>query len=121
MRKPIFSVDAQKDIVSIQEVSLREYGEDGVIRYTKLIEATLRHLLEEGIPPFGATEQPLGYYSYQLRNLRKQVSHKGVQVKRPCHLIFFKITDDTLYVARILHDSWDFPKHLEFIDFQDED
>ena len=82
-----------------------------------LIDATLRHLLEEGLPLFGAEEHAYEYFSYHLRNHKRQVTYKGRKVKNPCHVVFFKVTDDTVYIGRVLHDTWSFQKHLSEIEY----
>jgi len=84
-----------------------------------LIDATIRFLGTEGMPQFGVKEHKNGYFSYHLKNLKKQVSFKGVQIKKPPHTILFKIVGDHLYIARILQESWNIDSHLDGIVYPD--
>lgn len=117
MLKIRLSKDFKKDLSAIQEVSLRDHEEDGMIRYTMLIDATIRFLATEGMPSFAVNEHKNGYFSYHLKNLKKQVAYKGVKVKKPPHTVLFRILDDRLYVARILQDSWQIDNHLDCIEY----
>ena len=117
MLKTRFSTDFRKDLTAIQEVSRRDHEEDGMIRYTMLIDATIRFLANEGMPSFAVNEHKNGYFSYHLKNLKKKVAYKGIGVKKPPHTILFKILDDRLYVARILQDSWQIDNHLDGIEY----
>ena len=92
-----FSEDASADLQHISQYTLGYWGAKQEQRYLDLIYDLLAKIQSD----------PL---RWKFRNELHQNSQSALVGK---HVIFFKLHEDYIQVARILHQSMDFSRHLE--------
>lgn len=88
------------------------------LRYQELLAQTL---IDLGANPerVGSVTRPeisQAARSYHLSFSRMRVSSTIGRVRRPRHFVVFRIVEDVLEVARILHDSMDLTQNLPALD-----
>jgi toxin ParE1/3/4 len=95
-RRIVLSRQADEDLLSIFEYSIRTWGEDQASRYKTQLEEGLSKLATSPAL-FGRTraDLPPGYYSYAVQS----------------HVAIFRYTATTLEIARILHERMDPSRH----------
>ena len=117
-KRPTFQLHvtaaARRDIVAIVKRSVQEFGEAASLRYSALIHQALRDVEADPERP-GSKERPdlmtKGARTYHLEFSRSRVS--GSSVKEPRHFLLYRRLDDgVIEVARILHDTRDLQRHL---------
>ncbi|MFN7093656.1 MAG: type II toxin-antitoxin system RelE/ParE family toxin [Allorhizobium sp.] len=99
-----------------------EFGSDARLRYEWLLVTALRDLAAD--PHRNGTVPRVDIApevrSYHLRHSRDRARHETGIVRRPRHLILFRLLPPEIVgVGRILHDSMDLQRHLP--NFRDED
>lgn len=109
---------ARTDLHRILAISRRDFGAEAAVRYSDLIEAALDALMANA-ERAGVTARPdiaAEVKVYHLQRVRVRVG----RVRRPRHLILFKVIEpDLLVMSRILHDAIDLADHGPF-DFSTE-
>jgi len=94
-----FWADLQKQVDWYRDNASPEVAE----RYIAAVEATLKELAETpglGRPRFQDWPELAGLHSWRVRK------------PYPCHLIFYRLDDKTLWAERILHGARDLPRRL---------
>lgn len=104
---------ARNDIEDILQWTTRQFGAAGRKRYEKLIQTALLNLARDPNRIGVRQRQDIGnaICSYHLSSSRRQ-SSTSTQVEKPRHLVLFRIRSDSVEVARVLHDSMDFARHM---------
>lgn len=106
---------AEHDLEAILAWTHERFGDQGRIRYQALIG---RAILDVADNPrrSGCQSRPElapGAMSYHLLHSRNRVSKAAGRVRKPRHLLLFRIAaDGTVEIARVLHDSMDLDQHL---------
>ncbi|WP_295528368.1 type II toxin-antitoxin system RelE/ParE family toxin [Novosphingobium sp. Chol11] len=96
MAKIKFSAAARKDLAAIDEYGAAQFGDEIASEYAR---------------GFQVVFSLLGQYTLAGR-LRSEL-REGTRCKvHRRHLIFYRFTDDTVFIQRILHHSQDIPAHL---------
>jgi toxin ParE1/3/4 len=106
---------AQADIVDLLAQTQERFGELGRLRYERLLVTALRDL---AVDPdrIGTVRRPeLGdnVCSYHLRYSRDRARHESGIVRRPRHLLLFRLTRfDLIGIGRVLYDAMEIERHL---------
>ncbi|WLD96314.1 type II toxin-antitoxin system RelE/ParE family toxin [Agrobacterium leguminum] len=109
------SAAAQADIIEILAQTHERFGELARLRYEYLLVTALRDLADE---PYriGSIERPeLGddVRSYHLRHSRDRARHESGIVRRPRHLLLFRLArPDLIGIGRVLYDAMEIERHL---------
>ena len=104
---------AASDIVDILTWSQEQFGEQARRHYEKLIATGIRDIAADPTRP-GSDERPelgKGVRSWHLRGSRKHTT--GGLVRRPRHLLIYRVEDDILLIGRILHDAMELHRHVD--------
>lgn len=103
---------AKDDYRQILRTSLETFGVSASVRYKKLIIQAFEDLTEEPERPESRlTEQ--GIRLYHLRHSAKQAPVDGIIVRKPRHMIAYRIgANSRLEIIRILYDAMHFERHL---------
>jgi toxin ParE1/3/4 len=111
------SAAAQADILSLLVWSAERFGDVVRTRYEALLVAALADLAAEPDRP-GSMPRPelgSGIRSYHLRHSRKRVRATEGAVRRPRHLVLYRIErGGTVEVGRVLHDTMELERHALF-------
>jgi toxin ParE1/3/4 len=114
VRRYRLSAAALADIVDILARTEERYGEAARIRYEALIVAAIRDLAENPERP-GASIRPelgVGARSWHFRLSRDRARGQSGPVRRPRHLIVFRIGDGGIVeIGRVLHDAMELERH----------
>lgn len=106
---------AQADIVEILTQTHERFGEMARLRYEYLLVTALRDLAGEP-GRIGSIERPeLGdnVRSYHLSHSRDRARHESGIVRRPRHLVLFRLARPGLIgVGRVLYDAMEIERHL---------
>ena len=113
MRQFRLSGAAQSDVAEILAWSRSEFGNEAELRYETLIIAALRDAaaVRDGA---GSTARPeLGerVFSWHLRQSRDRPPGHGV--RRPRHLIIYRLEEDRIIIGRILHEAMELQRHMK--------
>ena len=109
------SVLAERDIEDILAHSQSNFGERARLRYEALLEAGLQQIATDPKRPAVRAREDLGpgVLTYHLYYAREHARTDHGTVKRPRHLLLFRISDPTLIdVGRVLHDAMELSAHL---------
>jgi toxin ParE1/3/4 len=109
------SAPAEQDIENILEHSEANFGENARLRYEALLEAALYEISANPDRPAVRLRPELGpgIRTYHLFHARDRARTMNGVVKRPRHLLVFRIsTPDILDIGRVLHDAMDLAEHL---------
>lgn len=111
------SAAAQADILSLLVWSTERFGDVARKRYEALLVAALADLAAEPDRP-GTMPRPelgSGIRSYHLRHSRTRVRGTEAAVRRPRHLVLYRIDlDGTVEVGRVLYDAMELERHVLF-------
>jgi len=110
--KLVLSGAAQNDISQILQWMQEAFGDMGRIRYEKLISTALIDLCADPARPGARLRDDIGQNvcAYHLASSRKRKT-TSKQVAKPRHLLLFRVKQDVMEVARLLHDAMDFAQH----------
>lgn len=104
---------ASGDLDAIFRTSEAQHGSEAAERYRALVAAALRDLAAAPARPGVIVYAPrAGIHLYHLRHSRSSLP-ADVRVRRPRHLIAFRLEGDVITVVRVLHDAMDLPRRLE--------
>lgn len=105
---------AEHDIVEILTWTHEHFGEQARHRYETLIIQAIEDLAEN--PERAGTSERAeivdGAKTYHMLHSRDRVPRSMGRVRNPRHLILYRVIDDALEIARVLHDSLDLARHL---------
>lgn len=104
---------ARRDIADILKRSLREFGPAAALRYRALIRQALLDIKADDERPGSIERAELmveGARTYHISLSR--TGAPGVRVKEPRHFLLYRRRNESIEVARILHDSADLTRHL---------
>lgn len=109
----VLSSKAQDDISQILQWTQEAFGDVGRTRYENLIRAALMDLRTDPARLGVCSRADIGpdVSTYYLASSRKHVI-TSKQVAKPRHLFLFRLKQDVIEVARLLHESMDFQRHL---------
>lgn len=105
---------AKASIDGIRIYTLKEHGVSAMDRYDHLIKIVIGQLLEKpdrlGVRP--SIKQP-DCFQYSLSSSKEDAPIDGQVVKKPRHIVFFRVVDNrVLEIVEILKDDMDFKRHL---------
>ncbi|CUX48082.1 Plasmid stabilization system protein [Agrobacterium tumefaciens str. Cherry 2E-2-2] len=109
------STAAQADIIEILAQTHERFGELARLRYEYLLVTALRDLVAEPdrIGSISCPELGNDVRSYHLRHSRDRARHESGIVRRPRHLLLFRLAGpDLIGVGRVLHDAMEIERHL---------
>ncbi len=108
------SAAAEQDVVRLLVYTRERFGELARLRYEALLTSGLQHIAADPERP-GSLARPelgLGVRSYHLRHCRDQARISEGIVRRPRHLLLYRVTrPDVVGIGRILHDAMDLGRH----------
>lgn len=113
MRRIRLSDTAQQDISDLLERSAATFGPRARDRYASLIVAALRDAATDNDELIKTLRPELGPGVRTWHLLRSRTTSTGGLVKRPRHLLVYRLEGETMLVARVLHDSMDLPQHVD--------
>lgn len=111
MRQIRLSDSAQQDITDLLAHSEAMFGPNARERYASLIVAALRDTDDEELVTTLRPELGPDVRTWHLA--RSRATSPGGLVKRPRHLLVYRLDGETMQVARVLHDSMDLPRHVD--------
>lgn len=114
MRRSILSPAAEEDIVAIFAWTEEQFGEQATLRYATLLIQAIKDVTEKP-DRAGATPRPeiaTSGWIYHLLHSRDRVAKSKGRVTRPRHFLLYRVAEDAVEIARILHDSVDLARHL---------
>jgi toxin ParE1/3/4 len=106
---------AEQDIEEILSHSEAYFGERARLRYETLLEAGLQQIAADPNRAAVRLREDLGpgILTYHLLYAREHARTDHGTVKRPRHLLVFRICSSTLVdVGRVLHDAMELSAHL---------
>ena len=106
---------AQIDVIAILARTHEQFGEAARLRYERLIVAALRDVATQPERP-GSIARPelgAGARSWHLRLSRDHVGSAAEAVRRPRHLLVYRIEPALRVVGRVLHDAMELARHLD--------
>ncbi|MFK3789519.1 type II toxin-antitoxin system RelE/ParE family toxin [Pseudomonas piscis] len=107
---------ARSDIVDALRFSQKHFGEQARIRYQDLLLGALQDLAAAPLR-LGSHERnelARGLRSYHLLHSRRRSQGQSSLVKRPRHILFYRVIDnDLIEVIRLLHDAMDAQSQLQ--------
>lgn len=104
---------AEGDIVAILAWTESQFGAPARLRYEALIVAALREAADcrDGARSTPRPELGTGVYSWHLRQSVGKA--RGGRVRRPRHVILYRLDGELMVVGRVLHEAMDTRSHLE--------
>lgn len=112
MLKACYTAEALEDLDKVGIWGVRKFGIEAVDRYAHLIDFSVEKL-RENPQTVGVRPTLKGLFKFHLSTCKDEVPFAGKTVKKPRHLIFFRIVgNEMLEVVRILRDDMDFETHL---------
>lgn len=109
------SAAAQADIIEILAQTYERFGELARLRYEYLLLTALRDLAAEPDRTGSISRPELGddVRSYHLRHSRDRARHESGIVRRPRHLLLFRLArPDLIGIGRVLYDAMEIERHL---------
>lgn len=115
MRKFHLTHPAREDIKRALQISLEKHGLQARLHYEQLITIALTHLraIKTSLEPIGSSSfDDTIFRKYHLLNVKKEATKKGFRVKKPSHIFFYEVTNETIIVHALLPEMRDFIQHL---------
>jgi toxin ParE1/3/4 len=114
-RRIRLSLSAQTDIVDVLGWTHEHLGTDARRAYEALITAAIREIATDPAAP-GTARPELGDGArcWHLSRSRNRTGERAV--RRPRHLIVYRIDGDIVSIARVLHEAMDIPERLRAFD-----
>ncbi len=106
---------AQADIIDILAWTEKHFGDVARQRYETLLVTALRDISSEQ-GSVGCIERPElgeGIRSWHLRLSRERARTQTGIVHRPRHFLVYRLENDLVVVARVLHDAMELARHLD--------
>ena len=111
----VVSAAASEDTAAILEHTWESFGESAYHRYERLIEQALHDLSEAPMNP-GVRQSdrfPEGIYTYHLALSRDRARSKLGIVRKPRHIVVFRMRNQIVDVLRLIHDAQDLARHID--------
>lgn len=108
------TASAQADIIDILAHTEAQFGEAARLRYERLIATAIRDIAGDPTRPGTLDREELGSdaRTWHLRSSRERARTEAGIVRRPRHLLLFRIEADGLVViGRVLHDAMELERH----------
>jgi toxin ParE1/3/4 len=105
---------AEADIIDILVWSQTQFGEAARKRYERLIVTALIDIATDPAR-LGGMERPElgeGVRSWHLRGSRERARDAHGVVQRPRHFVVYRLIDNRIVIARILHDAMELERHV---------
>ena len=105
---------AEDDIFDILAWSHARFGEAARRRYEHLIATALADIGANPDRP-GSLARPelgVGARTWHLRGSRDRTGEVAGAVQRPRHFLIYRLTEDLVVVARVLHDAMELYRHM---------
>lgn len=115
VRRYRISDTARADIVAILSLSQRQFGDQARQRYQALILAAFQGIAEvpHRVGSQDRSELAPGVRSYHLNFSRQQAKLPQGTVKKPRHLVLYRVaSDEVVEIIRLLHDAMELHLHL---------
>ena len=102
---------ARRDLASILAYSRFQFGTDRAQRYESLVLRAFAIVRDQ---PLAEVSRPHGNDESGLRtlHLRNVPQPKPKSVRKPRHLIVFRVQADRITVVRILHERMELERHI---------
>jgi toxin ParE1/3/4 len=102
---------AQADLARILATSAETWGMEGRHRYTKVLAAVMRKVAAEPESPTTRDRPELsrGVRCFYLRNAG--VDDTEAKVRRPVHVLYYRVVQPGIEIVRILHERMDPSQH----------
>ncbi len=108
------TASAQADIIEILSHTEEQFGEAARLRYERLIATAIRDIANDPTRAGTLDREELGLNArtWHLRASRERARSGSGIVRRPRHLLLFRMEADGLVViGRILHDAMELHRH----------
>jgi len=115
LAKVRLSATAEDDITRLLAYTEDQFGATARRRYEALLVTGLRDLSLDPLRPGSIARPELGHAvrSYHLRHSRDRARTPDGLVRRPRHLLLYRVTrPDLIGVGRVLHDRMEIEAHL---------
>jgi len=114
MSRFILSPVAEQDILSILAWTHQQFGEQTRVRYEALL---VQAILDVAGDPgrSGVTRRDEiceKAFTYHLWHSRQNVDKSAGRIRKPRHLLLFRVAEEGVEIGRVLHDSMDLERHL---------
>jgi toxin ParE1/3/4 len=110
----IIAPKAKSDIASVLAWTEKNFGPQTLKRYGKLIATAIEQVAEN--PELaGSTQRPEvaeHCRTYHLFFSRKSAGRTGNRIRQPRHFLLYRVTESSVEIGRVLHDSMDLQAHL---------
>jgi toxin ParE1/3/4 len=120
MSRFILSPVAEQDILSILAWTHQQFGEQTRVRYEALlVQAILDVAGDPGRSGVAQRDEICEKaFTYHLGHSRHNVDKSVGRIRKPRHLLLFRVAEDGVEIGRVLHDSMDLERHLptEFLE-----
>ena len=110
----VIAPKARSDVASILAWTEENFGPQTLKRYGKLIATAIEQVAEN--PELaGSTQRPEvaeHCRTYHLFFSRKSAGRTGNRIRQPRHFLLYRVTESSVEIGRVLHDSMDLQAHL---------
>ena len=105
---------AEADIESILAWTQEQFGDEARLRYAAILSQSLLDIAENPhlTGSTSRSEVASNVRTYHISNSRNHVDEAIGRVKKPRHVVLYRIAANTVQIGRVLHDSMDLPRHL---------
>ncbi len=109
---PILTRRFRKDVFQCIKWSAAEFGHNASIRYENLIDTALSHIAKD--PFLSGSRKYDQVRLYHLKHSKNAAAVNGIIVKKPRHVIAYKLQDDDnqIVALRLLYDRMDLERHI---------
>ena len=114
MSRIILSPVAEQDILSILAWTHQQFGEQTRVRYEALlVQAILDVADNPGRSGVAQRDEICAKaFTYHLWHSRLNVEKSAGRIRKPRHLLLFRVAEEGVEIGRVLHDSMDLERHL---------
>ena len=89
---------AERDLAEILRYTIQTWGMEQGVAYLQLLTAAKNQIVNNPVLPGSKTRDDLANGCRAFRVAK--------------HLIFYRVSEDSVEIARILHESMDFSRHI---------
>ena len=111
--RAVVTAKARRDLFIILATSRSQFGQSAQRRYRFLVQQAIADLADDPRRP-GVTRpdgMPDGVWLYHSRHAQSRAP-EDQRVRRPRHVLVFRLSGDDVEILRVLHDAMDFPSHM---------
>lgn len=116
------STAARADIVALLAWTDEHFGESARERYETLLSVAFQDFMADPARAGSLPRPELGklLLSYHLRHSRTRVRQFGALVRRPRHLLLYRVSSkDVVDIVRVLHDAMELERHMPADEIED--